>query len=129
MLKYSVWRFLKHRFPYCYLIKVRNLYTYISLFSDENSLKPNEVENLKALSVMNVDLNVAKNALSHKTKRYNCTKKQNGHQCVLRRGQEFCINITFNRPYYKKHDDLFFVLRAGNIIHLNTYQCHVLVSI
>ncbi|KAJ8303411.1 hypothetical protein KUTeg_019807 [Tegillarca granosa] len=61
--------------------------------SDPNSLK-----------VVNVNLNVSRNSKPHHTDKFYEDEEFKG--CVLRRGQPFDIDITFNKPYNQKEDEL-----------------------
>jgi hypothetical protein len=66
-----------------------------------------------------VDLDVEKNSNAHHTNEYDVVEKKKS--LVIRRGQEFNINIEFNRPYDSEKDDLRIVFQFGKemIVHYN----------
>jgi hypothetical protein len=71
-----------------------------------------DAEKVDTLTVTKVNLHVMNNSIDNHTLFYHCTKGDNA-QCVVRRGQEFVITLTFSRAYDKKKDDLIFIFDAG----------------
>ncbi|XP_076448820.1 protein-glutamine gamma-glutamyltransferase Z-like [Babylonia areolata] len=91
--------------------------------AEETRLPEKEVEKLPALAVKKVNWHLCGKAASGSEKPLpgNCKKhhtdkytwamgKDKDPQPIFRRGQEFKVTITFNRPYNKKQDDLILVV-------------------
>ena len=85
--------------------------------AEKQRVPQNEVENIKALTVKDLDLHIRANAIAHHTNKFAITdkKKTKNQQAVLRRGQEFKVTVTFNRAYNKDKDDLIFIFDAGKL--------------
>ena len=64
------------------------------------------------LQVEAVDLRVAENTRKHHTDEYDITEGPSP-KLVVRRGQEFTIQIDFSRPYNTAVDDLRLVFEIG----------------
>ncbi|XP_045193132.2 protein-glutamine gamma-glutamyltransferase K-like [Mercenaria mercenaria] len=68
------------------------------------------------IQVSKVDLNVRNNAKAHHTDEFDITDAlvfDKREELVIRRGQEFIINVEFNRPYDSEKDDLRIVFQFG----------------
>ncbi|XP_045193134.2 protein-glutamine gamma-glutamyltransferase K-like isoform X1 [Mercenaria mercenaria] len=74
--------------------------------------KPFPADDKTLIEVSKVDLAVKSNAKAHHTDEYDITETQD--RLVIRRGQEFNINVEFNRPYDSNKDDLRIVFQFGN---------------
>ena len=59
------------------------------------------------LKTESVDLNITENRKDHHTDEYEHEK------LIIRRGQPFTLNITFNRPVNKDDDDIILQLSVG----------------
>lgn len=76
------------------------------------------------LRVTAVNLHITSNTQLHRTNKYACTKERTvgdvkeEAELVVRRGQEFKVSLTFDRPYDKTKDDLKIYFKAGKF-HLN----------
>ncbi|XP_060561323.1 hemocyte protein-glutamine gamma-glutamyltransferase-like isoform X2 [Ruditapes philippinarum] len=68
-------------------------------------------EDKTLIEVLKVDLDVETNSNAHHTNEYDVVEKKKS--LVIRRGQEFNINIEFNRPYDSQKDDLRIVFQFG----------------
>ncbi|XP_046549069.1 protein-glutamine gamma-glutamyltransferase K-like isoform X2 [Haliotis rubra] len=68
------------------------------------------------LHVTGVDLHIAENAKEHHTDMYECAQEAEGRtaELVLRRGQEFKMTITFDRPYDIKKNDIRLMFNLGD---------------
>ncbi|XP_053385851.1 hemocyte protein-glutamine gamma-glutamyltransferase-like [Mercenaria mercenaria] len=68
------------------------------------------------IQVSYVDLNVRNNTKYHHTDKFDITDPlvfDNREELVVRRGQEFVINVEFNRPFDSKKDDLRVFFQQG----------------
>ena len=82
--------------------------------AEDKRLPEKEAEKLKTLTVKDVDLHICENSKLHHTDKFAITKrKEKEPHAVLRRGQDFKVTVTFNRPYNKDKDDLVFIIYAG----------------
>ncbi|GFR82714.1 glutamine gamma-glutamyltransferase K, partial [Elysia marginata] len=68
----------------------------------------------ECLLVEDIDLHVKENAETHHTDLFECTDRDNDPQLVVRRGQEFKLTLTFQRPWSSKDDDMHLVFEIGN---------------
>lgn len=72
---------------------------------------------------MSVDLDICNNTVAHHTDEYDITdalnpdNDKNREVLIVRRGQKFDINITFNRPYDANIDDIRLVFEFGKLFH------------
>ncbi|XP_067651179.1 annulin-like [Haliotis asinina] len=75
-----------------------------------------EEELATKLHVTGVDLHYADNAKAHHTDMYACSKGTEGKdaELVLRRGQDFKMTITFDRPYDIKKNDIKLMFNLGD---------------
>ena len=80
-----------------------------------------EVPKLKTLTVQNVDLHTKENSQKHHTNKF---KTKDNPPVIFRRGQEFKMTVTFNRPYQKEKDDLVFIFDAGKSTLFFLLVCH-----
>ncbi|XP_012942973.1 annulin [Aplysia californica] len=73
------------------------------------------LEKLKkeVLLVESVEQHVAENTEDHRTDLYDCTEDDEDPQLVVRRGQEFKLTITFQRPYVPEQDDMQLIFKLG----------------
>ncbi|XP_071092235.1 annulin-like isoform X1 [Haliotis cracherodii] len=86
---------------------------------EETVPKKTEVEKVELetkLHVTAVDLHFDENAKEHHTDMYACAKESEGRhaELVLRRGQEFKMTITFDRPYDIKKNDITLMFNLGD---------------
>ncbi|KAL8590514.1 hypothetical protein ACOMHN_010950 [Nucella lapillus] len=72
-----------------------------------------QVADKDVLEVKDVDFKVAENTKQHHTDEYDITEGSNP-QLVVRRGQQFTVQIAFNRDYDNKKDDLRLVFEIGD---------------
>ncbi|XP_048253231.1 annulin-like [Haliotis rufescens] len=75
-----------------------------------------EEELATKLHVTAVDLHYEDNAKEHHTDMYACSKgtEERDAELVLRRGQEFKMTITFDRPYDIKKNDITLMFNLGD---------------
>ncbi|XP_067652851.1 annulin-like isoform X2 [Haliotis asinina] len=73
------------------------------------------------LHVKSVDLHIDDNGLNHNTDMYACTSERKGKdgaikpaELVIRRGQEFTLTVTFDRPYDVKKNDIRLTFNLGD---------------
>lgn len=66
------------------------------------------------LRVEKVDFKVKENTKEHRTNEYDISEDPVNPQLVVRRGQQFIIEITFNKPYDVLEDDLRLVFGVGD---------------
>ncbi|KAK3085991.1 hypothetical protein FSP39_011813, partial [Pinctada imbricata] len=64
--------------------------------------------------VTEIDLHITENAREHHTDRYDLTQKSKDAELVIRRGQPFLMDVTFNRPYNIELHDLYLVFEIGD---------------
>ena len=81
------------------------------LFAVSGSPEP-DPRDQDVLQVEAVDLRVAENTRRHHTDEYDITQGPSP-KLVVRRGQEFTIQIDFSRPYNTAVDDLRLVFEIG----------------
>lgn len=86
-----------------------------NLLPESKRITLQKAESSGALVVRNVDLHEKGNALEHHTFEYENVQSEQP-EAVFRRGREFWMTITLNRPYDSSKDHLNFVFLAGNIL-------------
>ncbi|RUS86844.1 hypothetical protein EGW08_005381 [Elysia chlorotica] len=67
----------------------------------------------ECLLVEDLDLHVRENAEEHHTDLFECTDRDQDPQLVVRRGQEFKLTLTFQRPWNSELDDMHLVFWIG----------------
>ena len=67
----------------------------------------------ECLVVEDIELHVKENAEKHHADLFECTDRDNDPQLVVRRGQEFKLTLTFQRPWSSKDDDMYLVFTLG----------------
>ncbi|ESO95006.1 hypothetical protein LOTGIDRAFT_188829 [Lottia gigantea] len=83
-----------------------------------------EEELTSAIKVKNIELNIQENTKKHHTSKYDCTRedrKERGEEdgkkipaeLVVRRGDEFTLTVTFDKPYDRENDNLSFIFKTG----------------
>ena len=88
------------------------LFSYFCLIVDKEEVN-------KCLKVLSVDFNISLNTKEHHTDKFACTeeRERNGKkmqpELVIRRGQPFTLDITFDQEYDKKQHDLEFTFTTG----------------
>nr|KAG5707194.1 hypothetical protein BaRGS_017878 [Batillaria attramentaria] len=80
-------------------------------WEDQNRVSQDDAEKLETLTVNDLDLSIKGNAFMHNTLRYHCVQTKDNTP-VFRRGQEFDMTLTFDRPYDKEKDDLHLIFEA-----------------
>ncbi|KAK3745808.1 hypothetical protein RRG08_030681 [Elysia crispata] len=68
----------------------------------------------ECLVVEDIELHVKENAEKHHADLFECTDRDNDPQLVVRRGQEFKLTLTFQRPWSSKDDDMYLVFTLGD---------------
>ncbi|RUS86845.1 hypothetical protein EGW08_005382 [Elysia chlorotica] len=68
----------------------------------------------ECLLVEDLDLHVRENAEEHHTDLFECTGRDQDPQLVVRRGQEFKLTLTFQRPWNSELDDMHLVFKIGD---------------
>ena len=66
----------------------------------------------KALTVEDINLHVKQNAKKCHTGLYECVREQD--QCVVRRGEQMKVTLTFDRKYDVDKDDAKIMFSIGN---------------
>ncbi|KAL8563867.1 hypothetical protein ACOMHN_034246 [Nucella lapillus] len=117
-----LWRMLRQSFPDV-VDKVMEKEKEKEEEKEELRIPDKELEKLSVLKVKSVNFHmqgksasggkpaIMGNGKKHHTNKYECTQLKDG-QPVLRRGQEFKVTITFDRPYNKAKDDLSVIVEA-----------------
>ncbi|GFO34754.1 glutamine gamma-glutamyltransferase k [Plakobranchus ocellatus] len=67
----------------------------------------------ECLLVEDVELHINENAEAHHTDLFDCTDRDLDPQLVVRRGQEFKLTLTFQRPWSSKDDDMYLIFELG----------------
>ncbi|WAR13579.1 TGMH-like protein [Mya arenaria] len=81
-----------------------------------NIRSANELSDPHTLQVKGLDLDVKNNAKAHRTAEYDITDASvydDREFLVVRRGQAFNVNVTFNKPFDPKNDELRIVFEFG----------------
>lgn len=86
-----------------------------NVLPERKQITSEKAESSGALVVRNVDLQEKKNAIEHHTYDYESVQSEQP-EAVFRRGMEFRMTITFNRPYDASKDILSFIFFAGIIL-------------
>ena len=67
----------------------------------------------ECLVVSDIELHVKENTKAHHADLYECTDTDTNPQLVVRRGQEFKLTLTFQRPWSSKDDDMKLIFHTG----------------
>ncbi|GFO34752.1 hemocyte protein-glutamine gamma-glutamyltransferase [Plakobranchus ocellatus] len=73
-----------------------------------------EETEIECLLVKDIQLHIKENAESHHTDLFESTDRDLDPQLVVRRGQEFKLTLTFQRPWSSKDDDMNLIFKIGD---------------
>ncbi|XP_077297889.1 annulin-like [Arctopsyche grandis] len=68
----------------------------------------------KVLTVQSIDYRITENGFTHHTHKFEVMKKEKDPSLVVRRGQSFLLDITFNRAYAPSSDAISFIFNVAD---------------
>ncbi|CAG7674590.1 unnamed protein product [Allacma fusca] len=75
---------------------------------------PPDNGNVEVLRVVKSDLKIGPNGSSHRTDKYALMTQPNNPNLVVRRGQDFALEISFNRPFLQEKDGISLIFSVGD---------------